>query len=280
MEGPRPDLVEDQITYPIASALIAAPKVTGGARPVDVRDVVRLRHLRGRHGHLLGAQSRARIPELRRGRLPEGVTPTLGPDATGVGWVFEYALVDRPGKHDLAELRSLQDWNICATRWRACPASPRSPASAASSSSTRSTSIRTSCSAYGVTLSEVVRAVRAFERRRGRDASSRSPGTSISSAGAATSKTPADIETSSAQGRERHAHPRAGTSATVQLGPDMRRGVAELDGEGEAVGGIVVMRYGENALHVIDARQGAPAGDPAVAARRRAGRPDLRPLAS
>src|SRR5947199_4980056 len=111
-EGRSPDLVEDQITYPISSVFIAAPKVK----------FVRGESMFGKSFIYVIFEdgtdiywARSRVIEYLnsvRGSLPEGVNPTIGPDATGVGWVYEYALVDRSGKHNLAELRSFQDWNL------------------------------------------------------------------------------------------------------------------------------------------------------------------------
>ncbi len=111
-EGRSPDLVEDQITYPISSVFIAAPKVK----------FVRGESMFGKSFVYVIFQdgtdiywARSRVIEYLnsvRGSLPEGVNPTIGPDATGVGWVYEYALVDDTGKHDLAQLRSIQDWNL------------------------------------------------------------------------------------------------------------------------------------------------------------------------
>src|SRR5467141_3665990 len=111
-EGRSPDLVEDQITYPISTKFIAAPKVK----------FVRGESMFGKSFVYVIFQdgtdiywARSRVIEYLsavRGMLPEGVNPVIGPDATGVGWVFEYALVDKTGKHNLAELRSFQDWNL------------------------------------------------------------------------------------------------------------------------------------------------------------------------
>ena len=111
-EGRSPDLVEDQITYPISTRFIAAPKVkfVRGESMFGKSFVYVI--FRGRHRHLLGALARDRIPQFRSRLLPEGVNPVIGPDATGVGWVYEYALVDDTGKHNLAELRSFQDWHL------------------------------------------------------------------------------------------------------------------------------------------------------------------------
>jgi Cu(I)/Ag(I) efflux system membrane protein CusA/SilA len=111
-EGRSPDLVEDQITYPISTRFIAAPKVK----------FVRGESMFGKSFVYVIFEdgtdiywARSRVIEYLnsvRGSLPEGVNPVIGPDATGVGWVYEYALVDDTGKHDLAELRSLQDWHL------------------------------------------------------------------------------------------------------------------------------------------------------------------------
>ena len=111
MPGQAPQVVEDQVTYPLTTAMLAVPRSRGGARLLLLRRVVRLRHLRGRHRHLLGAQPRAGIPQLA---APRSCRPASsrrsGPDATGVGWVYQYVVVG--ANRTLAELRSLQDWYI------------------------------------------------------------------------------------------------------------------------------------------------------------------------
>ena len=112
-KGRSPTLVEDQVTYPIASALLAAPHVTAvrGYSMFGMSFVYVA--LRRGHRRLLGALARARVHERASARkLPADVAPVLGPDATGIGWVYEYALVDRTGEHDLAELRTLQDFTL------------------------------------------------------------------------------------------------------------------------------------------------------------------------
>jgi Cu(I)/Ag(I) efflux system membrane protein CusA/SilA len=110
--GQSPDLVEDQITYPVSAALIAAPKVRA-VRGQSMFGMSFVNVIFEDGTDIYWARSRVlEYMSSVRAKLPAGVNPTLGPDATGVGWVFEYALVDRTGKHDLAELRSLQDWNV------------------------------------------------------------------------------------------------------------------------------------------------------------------------
>ena len=199
--------------------------------------------------------ARSRVLEYMsaaKARLPEGVTPTLGPDATGVGWVFEYALVDRSGKHDLAELRSLQDWNL-----RYALASVPGVAEVASVGGfVRQYQVQVDPNRLRASASrsrDVVAAVRAANQETG--------GGVIEIAG--------HEQVIRGRGYVRDARrPRAAAAAreraaarpctlrdvaVVSLGPEMRRGLVELDGEGEVVGGIVVMRWGENALAVIDA---------------------------
>src|SRR5262249_5815185 len=110
--GQSPDLVEDQITYPISSALIAAPKVQA-VRGQSMFGMSFVNVIFDEGTDIYWARSRVlEYMSSVRAKLPQGVNPTLGPDATGVGWVFEYALVDKSGRHDLQELRALQDWNI------------------------------------------------------------------------------------------------------------------------------------------------------------------------
>src|SRR5215472_14545618 len=137
-----------------------------------------------------------------RGSLPEGVNPVIGPDATGVGWVYEYALVDKSGRHNLAELRSLQDWHL-----RYALESVKGVSEVASTE-------------YYVRGRGYIKSIEDIE----------------------------NVPLKSQNGTPVYVR----NIGTVHLGPDIRRGVAELNGEGEVVGGIIVMRYGENALHVID----------------------------
>src|SRR5205085_10860265 len=110
--GRSPDLVEDQITYPISTSLVSAPKVTS-VRGQSMFGMSFVYVIFEDGTDMYWARSRVlEYLNEAQARLPEGVTPTLGPDATGVGWVFEYALVDRTGKHDLAQLRAIQDFKV------------------------------------------------------------------------------------------------------------------------------------------------------------------------
>ena len=108
--GQAPQVVEDQVTYPLTTAMLAVPKSKVVRGLLVLRGVVRLRHLRGRHRHLLGALARAGVPELRLRAPAARRDAALGPDATGVGWVYQYALLAK--NRTLAELRTIQDWFV------------------------------------------------------------------------------------------------------------------------------------------------------------------------
>jgi Cu(I)/Ag(I) efflux system membrane protein CusA/SilA len=248
--GRSPDIIEDQITYPIVTALLSAPRVrtVRGFTDFGISYVYVIFEDRT---DIYWARSRV-VEYLQgiRGRLPEGSNPTIGPDATGVGWVFQYALVDETGKHNLAELRSVQDWFL-----RYALAAVDGVAEVASIGGfVKQYQVNldpNKLAAYDKSVKDVVHAIRASNNEvegrllefSGREYMVRGRGylTSLEyiagvSLGANARGTPV----------------RVGDVADVQLGPDLRRGVAELDGKGEVVGGIVVMRFGENALRVID----------------------------
>src|SRR6266498_1018980 len=221
-EGRSPDLVEDQITYPISSVFIAAPKVK----------FVRGESMFGKSFIYVIFEdgtdiywARSRVIEYLnsvRGSLPEGVNPTIGPDATGVGWVYEYALVDDTGKHDLAQLRSIQDWNLRYALSAVKGVAEVAPVGGFVKQYQVDLDPN-ALVAYKIPLSDVVNAIKKSE----------------------------DIENIVLK-VENGTPVYLKNVGNVHLGGDIRRGVAELDGRGEVVGGIVVMRYGENALNVID----------------------------
>jgi len=181
--------------------------------------------------------------------LPDGVNPVIGPDATGVGWVYEYALVDKSGKHDLAELRSFQDWNL---RY-ALEAVKGVSEVAVVGGFVKEYQVDLDPNkllAYGISLSDVIAKIRASNADVGGKIFEVAS-TEYYVRGRGYIKSVEDIEDIPLKVQN-------GTPVyvkkvgTVHLGPDLRRGVAELNGDGEVVGGIVVMRYGENALSVID----------------------------
>ncbi len=249
--GQSPDLVEDQITYPLSSSLLAAPKV----------NFVRGQSMFGMSFVYVIFEdgtdmywARSRVLEYMNSAmddLPEGVTPTLGPDATGVGWVFQYALSDTSGKNDLQQLRSLQDWNI---RY-ALSSVPGVAEVASVGGYVKEYQVQVDPArlrAYDVSIHEVVRAVRESNEDVGGRALEIS-GHEHVIRGRGYIQSLDDIRDIPLKLGE------AGTPillrdvGVVSLGPETRRGLAELNGDGEAVGGIVIMRYGDNALEVIDA---------------------------
>src|SRR5437867_2353040 len=248
-EGRSPDLVEDQITYPISTRFIAAPKVKFvrgesmfGKSFVYVifKDGTDIYWARSRVIEYLSAV---------RGMLPEGVNPVIGPDATGVGWVFEYALVDTSGKNSLADLRTFQDWHL-----RYALESVEGVAEVAPVGGfVKQYQVDLDPNklvAYGIPLSDVVAKIRMSNADVGGKLFEVGS-TEYFVRGRGYIKKIEDIENiplKVAGGTPVYVK----NVGTVHLGPDIRRGVAELDGRGEVVGGVVVMRYGENALAVID----------------------------
>src|SRR5258706_2508190 len=247
--GQSPDLVEDQVTYPISTALISAPKVQA-VRGQSMFGMSFVNVIFEDGTDIYWARSRVlEYMSSVRAKLPQCVNPTLGPDATGVGWVFEYALVDKSGKHDLQELRSLQDWNI-----RYALASVPGVAEVASVGGfVKQYQVNVDPNkllGYGIMMDDVVKAVRASNEEVG--------GRVIEIAGheqvirgRGYVKKPDDI--GSAPIKVVNGTPiRVRDVGQVSLGPDIRRGLTELNGEGEAPGGVVIMRYGENALTVIN----------------------------
>src|ERR1700736_3408520 len=248
-QGRSPDLIEDQITYPITTKFIAAPKVK----------FVRGESMFGKSFVYVIFQdgtdvywARSRVVEYLnsiRGLLPEGVNPLIGPDATGVGWVFEYALVDESGKYNLAQLRSLQDWNLRYTL-----ESVGGVAEVASVGGfVKQYQIDLDPNklvAYNVSVSDVVDAVRKSNMDVGGKTVEIAT-TQFFVRGRGYIKSISDLE--HVVLKVQNGIPiYVKNVGEVHLGPDLRYGVAELNGQSEVVGGIVVMRYGENALKVVD----------------------------
>lgn len=249
--GRGPDLVEDQITYPISASLLSAPKVKA-VRGQSMFGMSFIYVIFEDGTDMYWARSRVlEYMETTRGRLPAGVTPTLGPDATGVGWVFQYALVDESGKHSLADLRSIQDWNV---RY-ALSSVPGVAEVASVGGIVKQYQVQVDPNqlrAYGVTLGEVTRAVRESNEDVGGRVMELAGHEHIIR-GRGYIRSTQDIENIPLKVSEDGTPVLVRNVAMVSLGPDIRRGVAELDGKGEVAGGIVVMRYGENALTVIEA---------------------------
>ncbi len=248
--GRSPDLVEDQVTYPIVTALISAPhvKVVRGYSFFGLSFV----YVIFQDGTDI-YWARSRVVEYMQGvqgNLPEGVTPTLGPDATGVGWAYMYALVDKTGRHDLAQLRTLQDWYV--RYWLEAVPGVSEVASVGGFVKQYQVDINPdTLLAYHLPLNHVIAAI----RRSNNDVGGRVveyTGREYMVRGLGYIKHVADLQ-KVVVGTNGDGTPIfLRDVADVHLGPDMRRGAADLNGQGDVVGGVVVVRYGENALAVIN----------------------------
>jgi len=247
--GEPPDVIEDQVTYPIVTSLLAAPHVKAVRGQTMLGDsYVYVVFEDGTD--LYWARSRV-IEYLQQisGRLPEEVHPSIGPDATGAGWVYEYAIVDKSGRHSLADLRSLQDWRL-----RYALETVRGVAEVASIGGyVKQYQVQldpTKLLAYGIPMSTVIERVKMSSNEVGGRVLDLS-GAQYMIRGLGYLKTPDDLASVSVGSKD-------GTPVllrdlgTVSFGPDIREGAAEWNGEGETVGGIIVMRQGMNALNVID----------------------------
>ena len=247
-KGQPPDLIEDQVTYPIVSALLGAPRVKAvRAQTMFGDSYVYVVFQDGTD--LYWARSRV-LEYLQQisSRLPAEAHPVLGPDATGAGWVYEYALVDHTHRHSLADLRSLQDWSL---RYQ-LETVPGVAEVASIGGFVRQYQVRLDpdkLRAYGIPLSRVIEAVRAASNEVGGSLLEMN-GAEYMIRGLGYLHSPADLANVSV-GAHDGVPVRISDLGSVGFGPDIRRGVAEWNGEGETVGGIVVMRDGANALDVI-----------------------------
>ena len=244
-----PQVVEDQVTYPLTTAMLAVPhaKVVRGYSFFGLSFV----YVIFEDGTDM-YWARSRVLEYLnyvKGRLPQGVTPTLGPDATGVGWIYEYALVDKSGKHDLAQLRSIQDWYL---RYPLQTVSGVSEV-ASVGGYVKQYQIEVDpnvLQAYQIPLSAVITAI----KRSNNDVGGRlfeMGETEYMVRGLGYIKSIADLRTIPV-GVDGNGTPiRLQDVSSIQIGPELRRGVTELNGEGEVAGGVVIMRFGENAQQTI-----------------------------
>jgi copper/silver efflux system protein len=245
-----PDIMEDQVTYPIVSAMLGAPKVK------DVRgfsdfgySYVYIIFEEGTDIYWARSRTLEYLSKILP-RLPQGVNTELGPDATGVGWVYQYALVDTTGKRNLAELRSLQDWYL---RYY-LQAVPGVAEVAPLGGFVRQYQVNVDpirLQAYNIPIGKVVSAVREGNN----DVGGRLvefTGREYMVRGRGYAKSTADLENVVLAASPSGVPVTVRDIGSVTLGPDLRRGVSDLDGRGEVVSGIIVMRQGENALRVID----------------------------
>jgi len=247
-EGRSPDLVEDQVTYPLVTTLLGTPRVTS-VRGQSMFGSSFVNVIFEEGTDLYWARSRVlEYLSTAAAKLPEGVIPRIGPDATGVGWVFEYALVDRTGRNDLTELQSLQDWHL-RYALQALPGVAEVASIGGFGKEYQVDLDPNRLAAFGISLAQVMDAV----RRSNNDVGGRVleiSGTEHFVRGRGYVKRVADLENVVLDSRE-GTPIRIRDVGVVQVGPSERRGIAELDGQGQTVGGVVVMRSGENALDVI-----------------------------
>ena len=247
--GEPPDVVEDQVTYPIVTALLAAPHVKSVRAQTMFGDSC-VFVIFDDSTDLYWARSRvSEYLQQLAGRLPAGVNPLIGPDATGAGWVYEYAIVDRSHTHNLADLRTLQDWFL---RYQ-LETVPGVAEVATIGGIVRQYQVNLDPKklfSYGISASTVIDRVRQSTNEVGGDVLEMG-GAEYMIRGLGYLRNVADLENVPVADKN-------GTPVLVRdlgivtLGPDVRRGAADWQGEGETVGGIVVMRYGTNALNVID----------------------------
>ena len=248
--GQAPQIVENQVTYPLTTTMLSVP----GARVVRGYSFVgdSFVYVLFEDGTDL-YWARSRVLEYLsqvQGRLPAGATASLGPDATGVGWIYEYALVDQTGRHDLSQLRSIQDWFL-RYELKAVPGVAEVASIGGMVQQYQVVVDPQRLASYGVTASEVSDALKRANQETG--------GAVVEMAEAeyvvrATGylKTLDDFRAVPVRSASGGIPVTVGDVATVQIGPDMRRGIAELNGEGEVAGGVIVMRQGKNAREVIE----------------------------
>ncbi|MBI4410057.1 MAG: efflux RND transporter permease subunit [Gemmatimonadetes bacterium] len=249
-EGQAPQIVEDQVTYPIASEMLKVP----GAQTVRGYSLfgVSFVYVIFEDGTDL-YWARSRVLEYLsaiRGRLPQGAEVALGPDATGLGWVYEYVLEDTTGTRSLADLRAIQDWYL-RYQLTAVPGVSEVAAVGGFEKTYEVTVDPARLRAYGIPVSRVMQAVQASNQDIGAmmmELTERE----YMVRGRGYFKGTRDIENVVVGATAAGTPIRIADVATVQLSPDVRRGIADLDGRGDVVAGIVVMRFGQNALATIN----------------------------
>ncbi|MBI6547638.1 CusA/CzcA family heavy metal efflux RND transporter [Xenorhabdus lircayensis] len=249
--GQAPQIVENQVTYPLTTTMLSVPgtkTVRGFSQFGDSYVYVIFEDGTDQYW------ARSRVMEYlnqAQGKLPTGVTSEIGPDATGVGWIFEYALVDKSGKHNLAELRSLQDWFLKYE----LKTVPNVSEVASIGGMVREYQIQLDpikLSQYGITLSQVKSALNASNQEAGGSSVERAETEyMVRATGYLQSINDFNYIALSAGANGIPVYLK--DVARIQIGPEMRRGIAELNGEGEVAGGVIILRSGKNAREVISA---------------------------
>ena len=249
--GQAPQVVEDQVTYPLTTAMLSVPKATN-VRGYSFFGDSYVYIIFEDGTNLYWARSRV-LEYLSQvaGQLPDNAKPTLGPDATGVGWVYEYALVDRTGKHDLAQLSSLQDWFL-KYELQTVPGVAEVATIGGMVKQYQVIVDPDKLRAFGITLGQIKKAIQSGNQE---------TGGSVIEMGEAEYMVRAtgylenleDLSDIPLGVNSKGTPLVLSDVAELRLGPQMRRGIAELNGEGEVVGGVIIMRWGENASKTIDA---------------------------
>jgi Cu(I)/Ag(I) efflux system membrane protein CusA/SilA len=249
--GQAPQVVEDQVTYPMTTAMLSVPKATTVRGYSFFGDsYVYVIFEDGTDPYW----ARSRVLEYinqAAASLPRGATPAIGPDATGVGWVYQYVLVDRTGKHDLSELRSLQDWFL---KFELQTVDGVSEVATVGGMVKQYQVVidPNKLRAYNIPLSRIKKAIRDANQEVGGSVIEMAEAEyMVRATGYISGKQ--DLASIVVAMSDEGTPIQLADIANIGTGPQMRRGIAELDGEGEVVGGIVVMRYGENALTTIRA---------------------------
>ncbi|AWM79858.1 CusA/CzcA family heavy metal efflux RND transporter [Gammaproteobacteria bacterium ESL0073] len=247
--GQAPQIVENQVTYPLTTTMLSVP----GARTVRGFSSFGESYVYiifDDNTDLYWARSRV-LEYLNQvqGKLPAGVVPMLGPDATGVGWIYEYALVDRSGKHDLAELRSLQDWFL-KFELKTIPSIAEVATVGGVVKEYQVVVDPLKLAQYNISLPQIKQAINSGNKEMGGSVVELAEAEYMVRASGYL-QTIEDFNHIVLKTDENATPVYLKDVARVQLGPEMRRGVAELNGEGEVVGGIIILRSGENAREVI-----------------------------
>ena len=249
--GQAPQVVEDQVTYPITTAMLAVPGAT------DVRG---FSFFGDSYVYVVFEDgtdlywARTRVLEYLSqisANLPDGVSPELGPDATGVGWIYQYALIDRTGNHDLSELRTLQDWFL---KYELQTVDGVSEVATIGGMVKQYQVVvdPNKLRAYDLTLEYIRNAIKGANRETGGSVIEMGEAEfMVRSTGYVDEIS--DIASAPLMVNARGAAITLGDVADIRLGPELRRGVGEFDGEGDAVGGVVILRWGGNALRTIKA---------------------------
>lgn len=249
--GQSPQVVEDQVTYPLTTAMLAVPQ-TKVVRGYSFFGLSFVYIIFEDNTDMYWARSRV-LESINyvSGRLPQGITPTLGPDATGVGWIYEYALIDKTGKHDLAQLRSLQDWYL---RYPLQTVQGVSEV-ASVGGYVKQYQVEVDPNAllrYNIPLTKIKMAIKMSNRDVGGRLVEMAE-TEYMVRGLGYIRSIDDLNSIPVSVDGDGTPIRLKDVAHVQIGPELRRGLVDLNGEGEVAGGVVIMRFGENALATIQA---------------------------